>query len=191
MLGITVSKSTVEKYRPRIRKPPSPTWKAFLSNHVKDLVSCDFFTVPTAPFKGLFVFIILAHDRRRMVHVNTTQHPTAQGTAQQIVEAFTWDEAPRYLLRDCDSICGEAFQTRVSHLGIEEVKMAPRSPWQSPYVGRTAHREYPARVSERCDRVQRVASAPCSSILRGLLSHLARASLPRHGHSSATPRSST
>lgn len=78
-LGITVAKSTVEKYRPRTPKPPSPTWKAFLHNHVRDLVSCDFFTVPTATFRVLFVFIILAHDRRRIVHVNITEHPTHSG----------------------------------------------------------------------------------------------------------------
>jgi hypothetical protein len=80
-LGINVAKSTVEKYRPTVRRPQSPTWKAFLANHVKDLVSCDFFTVPTAIFKVLFVFIILAHDRRRIVHFNITDHPTAQWTA--------------------------------------------------------------------------------------------------------------
>jgi hypothetical protein len=105
-LGINVAKSTVEKYRPRVRKPPSPTWKAFLTNHVKDLVSCDFFTVPTATFKVLFGFVILAHERRRIVHFNITEHPTAQWTAQQIIEAFPWDTAPRYLLRDRDAIYG-------------------------------------------------------------------------------------
>jgi transposase InsO family protein len=135
-IGIEVAKSTVEKYRPHIRKPTSPTWKAFLTNHVQDLVSCDFFTVPTATFRVLFVFIILAHDRRRIVHFNITEHPTAQWTAQQIVEAFPWEEAPRYLLRDRDSIYAEAFQERVGHMGIEEVKIAPCSPWQSPYVER-------------------------------------------------------
>jgi putative transposase len=135
-LGITVAKSTVERYRPRVRKPPSPTWKAFLTNHVKDLVSCDFFTMPTATFKVLFVFIILAHDRRRIVHFNITEHPTAQWTAQQVVEAFPWDTAPCYLLRDRDSIFSADFQERVGHMGIEEVKIAPRSPWQSPYVER-------------------------------------------------------
>ncbi len=131
-----MAKSTVEKYRPRLCKPPSPTWKAFLTNHGKDLVCCDFFTVPTVTFKVLFVFVILAHDRRRIVHFNITEHPTAQWTAQQIVEAFPWDEAPRYLLRDRDSIYGEHFQRRVGNLGIEEVKIAPRSTWQSPYVER-------------------------------------------------------
>jgi transposase InsO family protein len=135
-IGIDVAKSTVEKYRPKSRKPSSPTWKAFLHNHVKDLVSCDFFIVPTATFRVLFVFIILAHDRRRIVHFNITEHPTAQWTAQQIVEAFPWDTAPRYLLRDRDSIYNADFQQRVRNLGIEEVKTAPRSPWQNPYCER-------------------------------------------------------
>lgn len=135
-LGIRVAKSTVEKYRPPVRKPPSPTWKAFLTNHVKDIVACDFFTVPTATFRVLFVFIMLVHECRRIIHVNITEHPTAQWTAQQIVEAFPWDEAPRYLLRDRDAIYGEQFQQRVGNMGIEEVKIAPRSPWQNPYAER-------------------------------------------------------
>jgi putative transposase len=135
-LGINVAKSTVERYRPKRRKPSSPTWKAFLNNHVKDIVACDFFTVPTASCKILFVFILLAHERRRIVHFNVTEHPTAQWTAQQIVEALPWDTAPRYLLRDRDSIYGAAFQSRVKNLGIEEVKIAPRSPWQNPYAER-------------------------------------------------------
>jgi hypothetical protein len=75
-LGIDIAKSTVEKYRVRFRKPSSPTWKAFLNNHVKDLVSIDFFVVPTVRFKVLFVFLILAHHRRRVVHFNVTEHPT-------------------------------------------------------------------------------------------------------------------
>ena len=135
-LGINVAKSTVEKYRPSGRKPPSPTWKVFLNNHVTDIVACDFFTVPTATFRVLFVFILLAHERRRIVHFNITEHPTAQWTAQQIVEAFPWDTAPRYLLRDRDAIYSVAFQHRVKNMGIEEVKIAPRSPWQNPYCER-------------------------------------------------------
>jgi putative transposase len=99
-LGIAVAKSTVEKYRPKSRHPSSPTWTTFLNNHVADIVACDFFTVPTATCRVLFVFIMLAHERRRIVHYNLTAHPTAQWTAQQIVEAFPWDVAPRYLLRD-------------------------------------------------------------------------------------------
>jgi putative transposase len=135
-LGITVAKSTVETYRPRVRKPPSPTWRTFLANHVKDLVACDFFTVPTVQCRVLFVFIMLAHKRRRIVHFNVTEHPTAQWTAQQIVDAFPWDTAPRYLLRDRDSIYSTTFQSRVENMGIEEVKSAPRSPWQNPYCER-------------------------------------------------------
>ena len=135
-LGIEVAKSTVEKYRVRPRKPSSPTWKAFLENHVSELVAMDFFVVPTVDFKVLFVLVILAHERRRVVHFNVTAHPTEQWTAQQIVEAFPWDKAPRYLLRDRDSIYGALFQRRVTSLGIEEVRTAPRSPWQNPFVER-------------------------------------------------------
>ena len=135
-LGINVAKSTVEKYRPQVRKPPSPTWKAFLANHMQDLVALDFFTVSTVTFKVLFVLVILAHKRRRVVHFNVTEHPTAEWTAQQVVEAFPWDEAPRYLLRDRDCIYGAAFRQRVRHMGIEEILIAPWSPWQNPYVER-------------------------------------------------------
>jgi hypothetical protein len=135
-LGVEISKSTVEKYMVRERKPPSQTWRSFLENHTEDLVSIDFFVVPTVRFAVLFVFVVLAHDRRRVIHFNVTQHPTASWTAQQIVEAFPWDEASRYLLRDRDGIYGREFRSRVHNMGIEEVLIAPRSPWQSPYVER-------------------------------------------------------
>ena len=128
-LGIRVAKSTVEKYRPPVRKPPSPTWKAFLTNHVKDIVACDFFTVPTATFRVLFVFIMLVHERRRIIHVNITEHPTAQWTAQQIVEAFPWD-THRVSPARSGRIYGERSKQRVGNMGIEEVKIAPRVPWQ-------------------------------------------------------------
>lgn len=136
MLGINVSQATVAKYMIRFRKPPSQTWRTFLDNHVTDLVSVDFFTVPTATFRILYVFVVLSHDRRQVVHFNVTQNSTAQWTALQIVEAFPFDTAPRYLLRDRDSIYGEQFRRRVKSLGIEEVVTAPGSPWQSPYVER-------------------------------------------------------
>lgn len=135
-VGIDVAKSTVEKYQVRPRKPPSPTWKIFLKNHAQDLVSLDFFVVPTVTRQVLFVLLILTHERRRVVHFNVTAHPTAQWTAQQVVDAFPWDEQPRYLLRDRDRIYGAAFQQRVRHMGIEDVITAPRSPWQNPYVER-------------------------------------------------------
>jgi putative transposase len=154
-LGITVAKSTVEKYRPKRRTPSSPTWKAFLHNHVTDLVACDFFTVPTVGFKVLFVFILLAHERRRIVHFNITAHPTAQWTAQHIAEAFPWVTAPRYLLRDRDAIYRVAFQHRVKHMGIEEVVIVPRSPWQNAYCERligSIRREVLDQVIVRNDR---------------------------------------
>ncbi len=135
-IGIDLAKSTIEKYMVKHRKPSSPTWRTFLDNHVGDLVSIDFFVVPTIRNTVLFVFLVLAYDRRRVIHFNVTQYPTAVWTAQQIVVAFPWDTAPRYLLRDKDSIYGHAFQNRVKNMGMKEVKIAPRSPWQSPYVER-------------------------------------------------------
>jgi putative transposase len=135
-LGIDVAKATVEKYRVRPHKPPSPTWKIFLKNHAQDLVSLDFFVVPMITHKVLFVLLILAHERRRVVHFNMTEHPTAQWTAQQVVDGLPCDEAPRCLLRDRDCVYGASFRQRVRHMGIEEVVIAPRSPWQNPYVER-------------------------------------------------------
>jgi len=136
LLGIDVCETTVAKYMPRHRKPPSQTWRTFLDNHAKDLVSIDFFTVPTATFRVLYVFLVLRHERRKIVHFNVTGNPSAQWTAQQMVEAFPWDPAPRYVLRDRDAIYGGRSRRRVRSLGTEEVRIAPRSPWQSPYVER-------------------------------------------------------
>src|SRR5664280_1165591 len=135
-IGIDVSRSTVAKYMVRHRKPPSPTWRAFLDNHVKELVSLDFFVVPTATFRVHFVLLILSHDRRRILHFNVTSSPSAEWTAQQAVQAFPNDSAPRYLLRDRDCIYGKYFRHRVKSLGIKEVLTAARSPWQNPYVER-------------------------------------------------------
>jgi hypothetical protein len=90
----------------------------------------DFFTVPTIRFQILCVFLVLAHDRRRILHFGVTAHPTAQWTAQQLLEAFPWDSAPRYLLRDHDQVFGKAFADQVKALGIKQVLSAPRSPWQ-------------------------------------------------------------
>jgi putative transposase len=136
LLGHTVSEATVRKYRIRHRKPPSQTWRTFLDNHLADIMAIDFFTVPTATFRILFAFVVLRHDRRRIVHFNVTANPTTQWTAQQIVEAFSHDEAPRFLLRDRDSIYGESFLRRVENMDIKEIVTAYRSHWQSPYVER-------------------------------------------------------
>jgi transposase InsO family protein len=107
-----------------------------LDNHVRDLVSIDFFVVPTATFRVLFVLVILAHGRRRVVHFNVTEHPTAFWTGEQMIQAFPGGSEPRYLVRDRDSIYGEVFKERIRAIGIEEVITAPRSPWQNPFAER-------------------------------------------------------
>ena len=135
-LGFDLSEATVAKYMARPRKPPSQTWRTFLANHAKDLVSSDFFVVPTVFFRVLFVFVILSHDRRRPVHVAVTEYPTAEWVAHQLLEAFPWDSAPRYLLRDRDGSYGEKFGEAARWLDIREVLTAAQSPWQNAYVER-------------------------------------------------------
>jgi transposase InsO family protein len=135
-VGIVVAKSTVGKYMVKRRKPPSPTWRSFLKNHLDGIAAIDFFVVPTATFRVLFVFVVLSCDRRRVVHFNVTAHPGASWTALQIVNAFPELSAPRFLMRDRDAIYGALFRERVENMGIEEVVSAPRSPWQNPYVER-------------------------------------------------------
>jgi len=108
-LGIDIGETSVSKYMVRRRRPPSQTWRAFLENHRKSMVSVDFFTVPTVRFQILYVFLVLAHDRRRIIHFAVTAHPTAEWTAQQMREAFPWESAPQYLLRDRDRIFGGDF----------------------------------------------------------------------------------
>ncbi len=135
-LGISISERTVSRLMSKRNKPPSQRWRTFLDNHVKELVSIDFFTVPTATFRVLFVLVVLAHDRRRVLHFNVTEHPTSAWTAQQIREAFPEDRAPRFLIRDRDMIYGEDYRQRVHVMKIEEVVTAAHSPWQNAYVER-------------------------------------------------------
>ena len=135
-LGFDISQQSVARLMPRRPKSPSQTWRTFLRNHLADLVSIDFFVVPTATFRVLYVFVVLLHHRRQVVHFNVTDSPTAAWTAQQVVEAFPDDSAPRYLLRDRDGIYGGEFRRRVKGMLIAEVLTAPRSPWQNPFVER-------------------------------------------------------
>src|SRR6267378_5024018 len=135
-LGLDVAERTVSRLIPKRCSPPSQTWRTFLINHVRDLVSIDFFTVPTARLRVLFVLVVLAHHRRRVVHFNVTEHPTAAWTAQQIVDAFPDESAPSYLLRDRDQVYGQQFRHRVKGMGIDEVLTAPHSPWQNPLAER-------------------------------------------------------
>ena len=135
-LGLTVSQSTVAKYLGRCDGPSSQTWRIFFANHVAQLASIDFFTVPTATFRVLFVFVVLSHDRRRIVHLNVTEHPTTAWTAQQLREAWPWDTAPRFVIRDRDGIYGPELHHVTHAMDVEEVPTAPRSPWQNPFVER-------------------------------------------------------
>ena len=123
-LGLEISERTVSRLMPKYRKPPSQTWRAFLNNHVQDLVSIDFFTVPTANFRVLFVLVVLAHHRRHVVHFNVTEHPTAEWTGQQMVEAFPEGTAPRYLLRDRDKIYGCEFHQRIQGMSMKDSRWA-------------------------------------------------------------------
>ena len=134
-LGIDVCQATVAKYMGRRGQPPSQTWRTFLRNHIGQIVAADFFVVPTATYRLLFVLVLLAHDRRRIRHVAVTAHPTAAWTAQQLREAFPWDEAPRYLVHDRDHAF-DRVGTTAQAMGIEEVLTAPRAPWQNAFVER-------------------------------------------------------
>jgi transposase InsO family protein len=136
MLGIPISERTVSRILRTLRRPPTQTWRTFLHNHLGQTVSMDFFTVPTVTMKVLFVFIVLEHHRRRVLHFNVTDHPTAAWTTQQIVEAFANREPARYVIRDRDSIYGNEVHWRIASLGMEEVLTAPQSPWQNPYAER-------------------------------------------------------
>jgi hypothetical protein len=136
LLGYTVAESTVARYMGRCRRPPSQTWRTFLENRVRDIAAIDFFVVPTVRFRLLYCFVVLRHDRRRVTHFSVTAHPTARWTGQQVIEAFPFNQSPRFLIRDRDAIYGHDFRERVRKMGIEEVVIAYRSPWQSPYVER-------------------------------------------------------
>jgi len=126
--GITISERTVSRILRRLWRPPNQTWKTFLHNHVGRIVAIDFFTVPTITMKVLFVLIVLEHDRRKVLHLNVTEHPTGAWTAQQIVEAFADRDAAQYLIRDRDSRYSAEVRCRIKSLGIQEILTAPRSP---------------------------------------------------------------
>jgi putative transposase len=134
-LGIVLSQSTVAKYMVSRRRPPSQTWRTFLTNHAGQIMAADFFVVPTATYRLLFVLVILAHERRRVVHVAVTDHPTSAWTAQQLRNAFPNEDGPSYLLHDRDGIFAGVAGT-IAAMQIQDVVTAPRSPWQNAYIER-------------------------------------------------------
>src|SRR6202166_1252753 len=127
-LGIEVSQATVGRYLPWRPKVPSPTWRTFLQNHMTDIVAVDMFVVATATFRLFYALIVLGHDRRRIIHFDVTQNPTQAWLSRQMTEAFPWDTAPRYLLRDRDASYGHGFRDRVRVVGLEQVVTAPDPP---------------------------------------------------------------
>ena len=116
--------------------PPSQTWRTFLRNHANAIAAIDLCVVPTLSFERLFAFLVLGHGRRQLLWFAVTRHPTAEWLAQQMVEAFPWDGAPTYLVRDNDGVYGHAFIARIRAMGIRDHPISPRSPWQNPYAER-------------------------------------------------------
>ncbi len=135
-LGYEVGQSTVAKYMIRRCGRPGQDWRTFLHNHAPDAAAIDLFVVPTLGFKLLYALVIARLDRRELVWLNVTAHPTAEWIAQQITEAFPWDEAPLYLIRDNDALYGSAFRRRLRAMGIRDRPIAPASPWQNGIVER-------------------------------------------------------
>jgi len=130
-LGIEVAQSTVAKYMAKSGRGRSQTWKTFLHNHAAGIAAMDFLVVPTVGFKLLFVLVILRHQRRRLISLTVTTNPTAEWIAHQITDAFPWNEAPDYLIRDRDASYGHAVTKRLAAMGIRDHPTAARSPWQN------------------------------------------------------------
>ena len=135
-LGMEVAQSTVAKYMARSGRGRSQTWKTFLHNHAAGIAAMDFLIVPTVGFRLLFVLAILRHERRRLISLSVTANPTAEWIAQQITEAFPWNEAPEHLIRDRDGSYGHAVTQRLAAMGIRDHPTAPRSPWQNGHAER-------------------------------------------------------
>jgi transposase InsO family protein len=135
-LGFSVAQSTVATYMVKRRGSPSQGWRAFLRNHAPDIAAMDLFVVPTIGFKLLYGFVIVRIHRRDLVWINVTANPTAEWVARQITEAFPWDGAARYMIRDCDRIYGTVVTRRLRAMGIRDKPIAPASPWQNGFAER-------------------------------------------------------
>src|SRR5664279_1512138 len=184
-LGLQASTATIRNYRPKSRRPPSQSWRTFLRNHAGAIAAMDFFVVPTVTFRLLYVLMVITHERRKVIHFNITEAPTAEWTAQQVVNAFPYDTAPKYLLRDRDSIYGSVFMHRVDGMGIKQKLISPRSPWQSPYVERLV-----GSIRREClDRVIVFHERQLRQLLAGYLDYYHRVRPHRSlDHDSPIPR---
>ena len=135
-LGFEVAQSTVAKYMVKRWGPPSQGWRTFLRNHAPDIAAMDLFVVPTIGFDLLYAFVIVRLDRRNLVWINVTANPTAEWIARQLTEAFPWNEAPHYLIRDRDCAYGAVVTSRLRAMGIRDKPTAPASPWQNGFAER-------------------------------------------------------
>ena len=135
-LGIDVGQTSVAKYMARRRRPPSQGWRTFLRNHADGIASIDLFVVPTISLRLLYGLLVLRHDRRCILWLGVTAHPSAEWIAQQVTEACGWENAPHSLIRDRDRVYGEAFTRRVRAMGIRDRPTAPRSPWENGHAER-------------------------------------------------------
>jgi transposase InsO family protein len=135
-LGFEVAQSSVAKYMAKRRGPPSQGWRTFLHNHAPDIAAMDLFVVPTIGLDLLYAFVIVRLGRRDLVWINVTAYPTADWIARQITEAFPWNEAPRYMIRDRDRIYGTVVTRRLRAMGIRDKPTAPASPWQNGFAER-------------------------------------------------------
>src|ERR1019366_2757335 len=135
-LGFKIAQSSVAKYMVKRRGPPSLEWRTFLCNHAPDIAAMDLFVVPTIGFSLLYAFVIVRLDRRNLVWINVTTNPTAEWVARQMTEAFPWDDAPKYLIRDRDRIYGAVVTRRLRAMGIRDKPTAPASPWQNGFAER-------------------------------------------------------
>lgn len=175
-LGMDVSDSTVRRYRSTRPRPPSQTWRSFLENQLGDIAALDFFVVPTATFRVLYVLLIMRHDRRRILHINVTTAPNAAWTARQVIGAFPYADVPRFLLHDRDRTFASDVARRARSIGIKEVLTAPGSPWQNAYCERMI-----GTIRREC--LDHVVALDERHLLRGLRSY------ESYYHASRTRRS--
>jgi hypothetical protein len=186
-LGIDVGQTSVAKYMARRRRPPSQGWRTFLLNHADGIASIDLFMVPTISFRLLYGLLVLRHDRRRILWLGVTAHPTAEWIARQVTEACGWESAPQYIVRDRDRVYGEAFtpHSRDGHSRQTDraaIAMAER-------LCRTIDRLDPTRMPGSCDRVRRASSASPAALLRALLQQFPNTPLSGQGLAPTPSRS--
>src|ERR1700739_3592305 len=169
-LGFDVAQSSVAKYMGKRWGPPSQGWRTFLRNHAPDIAAMDLFVVPTIGFDLLYAFVIIRLGRRDLVWINVTAHPTAEWVARQITEAFPWNEAPHYLIRDQDHIYGTVVTRRPRAVGVREKPIAAASPWQNSFVERLI-----GSIRREClDHLIVLGEAHLRRILKGYAAYVAR-----------------